>query len=700
MDRFCAIITLVCAFQVRAEMPDDWAFKPVAKVSPPVVAQVKHPIDAFVRAKLAAEKITPSPKADDAVLLRRLCFDLTGLPPSAALMQQLKSDGLTKTIDTLIASSAFGERQAQWWLDLARFAETDGFKADDRRSNAWRYRDYVIKSLNANKRYDRFIHEQIAGDEMYPNDVDAIIATGFLRHYPDEYNAVNLEQRRQEILNDITDTMGQTVLGLTIGCAKCHDHKFDPITQKDYYRLQAFFAGWKESDLPLADQTRREQLLKAAAEWDAKTSDIRKQLQELEKPYRERFSQKRRSRFPEEYARLLDMPAEKRTPLETQIAGMIGKQVYVSEDAGMFSSMKAPEKEKQAELKKQLAAFGKRPSIETVAMAFTDVGANVPPTHMLKRGNWNKKGDVVEPGFMSAFDDRTATIPTATGPTSNRRTQLAKWLTDPKNPLTARVFVNRVWQQYFGKGIVASSEDLGTQGEKPTHPELLDWLATEFIQSGWDIKHMHRLIVTSETYQQASAHRFDAADIDPENTYLWKMNRKRLDGESIRDAVLDIAGELNRKAGGPSVFPEVPADLKATAASWPVTTDPSERNRRSIYIFVKRNLRYPLFLAFDATDRNETCSRRYATTTAPQALMLLNDAVIIAKAKAFAKRVTESAGNDPAKQVEAAYTLAFNRLPTSEERPIAEKFLKEPGDDRLSDLCHALLNLNEFIYLD
>jgi len=694
MIRLCLAVFCAACLPAWADLPADWAFKPVAAVAPPKVAGVTHPIDAFVRDKLARAKIAPAPAADPATLLRRLTFDMTGLPPTAAQLAALKRDGLEKTADALLASSAFGERQAQWWLDLVRFAETDGFKADDKRPNAWRYRDYVIQSLNANKRYDRFLHEQIAGDEMFPDDPAALTATGFLRHYPDEYNAVNLENRRQEILNDITDTTSQTVLGLTLGCAKCHDHKFDPVTQEDYYRIQAFFAGWKEVDAPLTGQAKREESEKAAREWDEKTAETRKELAALEQPFRERFSQKRRSRFPEEYAKLLDTPAEQRTPFEAQIAAMVGKQVYAADEGGTFSAMKAPEKEKQAALKKKLAEFGPRPKTVTVAMAFTDVGAAVPPTHLLKRGNWAKKAAEVKPGFLSAFDDRFAEIP-AGGKTSGRRTVLAKWLTDPKNPLTARVYVNRVWQHYFGRGLVASSEDFGTQGDKPTHPELLDWLATDFVKSGWDIKHVHRLIVTSATYQQSSLHRADAAAADPDNRLLWKMNRKRLDGESVRDAVLHIAGELNPKAGGPGVYPEVPADLKAGTA-WPVSTELAERNRRSVYVFVKRNLRYPLFAAFDAPDRNETCSRRYTTTTAPQALMLLNDGVLIAKAKAFAARVKKAGGDE----VDTAYTLALGRPPTGEERGVAQSFLNGGGEDRPADFCHALLNLNEFLYVD
>lgn len=698
MRFFALMLSFTLASLTWAGPSDDWAFRPVQSARIPQVDGVKHPIDAFIRASILKAGLPNSKPVDSERLLRRLSFDLTGLPPTDDLKKLVRNEGIEKTIDFLISSSAFGERQAQWWLDLVRFAETDGFKADDRRPNAWRYRDYVIQSINSNKSYDRFIQEQIAGDELFPDEQDALIATGFLRHYPDEYNAVNLENRRQEILNDITDTTAQTVLGLTLGCAKCHDHKFDPITQKDYFRIQAFFAGWKELDVPLADRQDREALEKAIRDWEAKSATVRKQLDELEKPYRERFSQKRRSRFPDEYSKLLDVPLEKRTPLETQIAYMVSKQVY-TDDNGMFAGMKSPEKEKHAELKKQLASFGPKPSANQLAMAFSDIGVDVPPTHLLKRGNWSRKAEEIKPGFLSAFDDRTADIPRLPNQkTSGRRSVLAKWLTDPKNPLTARVYVNRVWQHYFGRGIVATSEDFGTQGEKPTHPELLDWLAAEFVRSGWNVKQLHRLIVSSETYRQSSLANEQGLKVDPENKLLWRMNRKRLDGESLRDAVLSISGELNRKPGGPGVFPELPPDLKTS--SWTPSADQAERVRRSIYVCVKRNMRYPLFAAFDSPDRNETCSRRYSTTTAPQALMLLNDASLISKARIFANRIHKQAGESPAKFVELAVQSALARNATPEEIGLAESYLRENTESRRADFCHALLNLNEFLYVD
>jgi Protein of unknown function (DUF1553)/Protein of unknown function (DUF1549) len=494
-------------------------------------------------------------------------------------------------------------------------------------------------------------------------------------------------------------------LSITLGCAKCHDHKFDPIPQEDYYRVQGFFAGWKEVDVPIMPPAARREYEKKLRDWEQRTAEVRRQLDEMERPHREKFNQKRRGRFPEEYAKLLDIPAEKRTPFEQQIATMVAKQVY-ADDKAMFNGMKGVEKERWESLKQKLADAGPKPTPPAVAMGFTDVGHDVAPTYLLQRGNWRRKGEEIKPGFLSAFDDRFADVKRPPdGRTTGRRTALANWIADPKNPLTARVIVNRIWMQHFGQGIVATPGDFGSQGDKPTHPELLDWLATEFVAGGWSLKKLHRSIVLTEVYQLGTAINAAAAKADPENDLLWRMNRRRLEGEALRDAVLSVAGVLNPKEAGPSVLPELPAEIKASASAWPVSTDAAERNRRSIYVYVKRNLRYPLFAAFDAPDRNETCSRRFTTTTAPQALMLLNEKLYTQLAKQFAERVRNEVGNDRDAFVERAYLLALSRPATNEERSAAERFFetqskKIGANEALADFCHALLNLNEFVYVD
>lgn len=706
------MIGLLCFLTVAAtgsaEPPRLWSTMAPRAVEPPAVQNrpIHNPIDAFLIAKLQAAGLAYRQPADKATLLRRVTFDLTGLPPAPqeidAFLKDESRDAYEKVVDRLLASPRFGERAALYWLDVVRFAETDGFKADDKRPNAWRYRDYVIKSFNDDKPYDRFVKEQIAGDELWPDDADALTATGFLRHYPDEYNAVNLEQRRQEILNDITDTVGQTFVGLTLGCAKCHDHKFDPIRQDDYYRIQAFFAGLWPVEAPVALPAQLAEYRKNLAEWEAKTAEVRKEIAAIEKPYRVKFSQKQRSRFPDEYARLLDVPEEKRSPLEKQIGIMIERQVY-SDTRPMLTGMKAPEKERYDELKKKLEAFGK-PVEPPLTMAMTDVGVAVPGTYLLKRGDWRKRENEIRPGFLSAIDDRFAEIKTpANGKSTGRRTALAEWLTKPDHPLTGRVIVNRLWQQHFGRGIVATPGDFGRQGDAPTHPELLDWLAIELVKNGWKLKPLHRLMVLSDAYRQSSRFDAKAAQIDEENKLLWRMNRRRLEGETIRDAILVASGQINFKTGGPSIFPEPPAELKQ--GGWTVSPEP-ERNRRSIYVYVKRNLRYPLFTAFDSPDRCETCSKRFVTTTAPQALMLLNEKLIVDQAKVFAERVMKEAGEKPDAITESAFRIALGRVPTLEEcvaiRSFLQKQAAKSGDMKqaVADLCHSLLNLNEFIYVD
>ncbi|MCS6864426.1 MAG: DUF1553 domain-containing protein [Gemmataceae bacterium] len=702
-------------------LPEDWAFHPFQRPTPPRLdnpsAAIRNPIDRFLLAKLAEHNLTYAPEADRHTLIRRLYYDLIGLPPTpeevAAFVRDSSPEAYEKLVDKLLASPRFGERQALWWLDLVRFAETDGFNADGVRPHAWRYRDYVINSFNADKPFDRFIREQIAGDELYPDDHDAWIATGFLRHYPDEYNAVNLEQRRYEIITDITDTTAATFLGLTAGCARCHDHKYDPVTQDDYFRMQAFFAGFWPVEKTLFTPAEQAEYEKRLAAWEAKTAHIRQAIAKIEEPHRKKESQRQRQRFPEEYAKLLDIPFENRTPWEKQIAAMVEKQVY-SEAKDVSKNIKGAEKEQYEALKAQLAAFEKdKPADPPQAMVMTDLPES-PPTYLFKRGEWRKPGPQVVPGYIHVITPHDADPKPLHG-SPGRRAALANWIASKDNPLTARVIVNRLWQHHFGFGIVRTSSDFGVAGDQPTHPELLDWLASELVNPtpptpdstpppAWSLKHIHRLIVTSAAYRQGSrGHQPAAAEIDPENHLLWHFPRRRLDGETLRDAMLAVSGQLNLKVGGPSIFPELPAELQKTTPAWKPTPDAQERNRRSIYVFVKRNLRYPLFLLFDAPDRNETCSRRFATTTAPQALMLLNDSVVLGFAKAFAARVTQDVGTDFGKVIERAFQLAIHRPPTADERHAMRTFLERhpgPPSEAVVDLCHALLNINEFLYID
>jgi hypothetical protein len=716
-DRFgtaLAGVLLLVLPAAAGEKP--WAFQaPAAVRIPKMQGRCRNPIDAFLLAKLKAAGLTFAPEADRVTLIRRISFDLIGLPPTPeeidAFVNDPAPDAYEKLVDRLLASPRHGERWASFWLDLARYAESDGFKADDPRPAAWRYRDYVIRALNDDRPYDRFLCEQIAGDELYPDDPESLIATGFNRHFPDEYNAVNLEQRRQEILNDMTDTTTQVVLGLTVGCARCHDHKFDPITQEDYYRIQAFFAAYQPADVPAGRHEEMEHYRSELRQWEARTAELRKQMTDLEEPYRHRFLDSRKKRFPQEYQDMFDLPPQRRSPLQQQIAWMVEKQVRASGDE-VVKSMKPEVRQRWQDLQKQMAeAAHGRPPAPPTAMVLTDVGPVAPPTHLLKRGDWRHPGKKLTPGFPSALDDRPAT-PRPSATTTGRRAALARWLTSPDNPLTTRVMVNRLWQAHFGRGIVATPGDFGAQGEPPTHPELLDWLAREFVRQGWSLKAMHRLMVTSTAYRQTSGFSSSRNEKpDPDNRLLWRQNRRRLEGEALRDAMLSVSGLLNPKAGGRSVYPELPDELAKTVG-WRTSPDPSERNRRSVYVHVKRNQRYPFFSTFDAPDSNETCARRYSTTTAPQALMLLNSKVTLETARAFAGRVLAEAGREPDPVIDRAHRLALGRAPDVDERDSLRHFLDREtvmlrgrhSDSAfaaaVTDLCHALLNVNEFLYID
>lgn len=714
----------------RSEEEKLWAFQRPKAVRVPAIRAadwVRNPIDAFILARLEAAGLTPAPEASRETLIRRLTIDLTGLPPTpdevAAFVRDAAPDAYERVVERLLASPRFGERWALFWLDLVRYSESNGFKADEFRPDAWRYRDYVIRSLNRDKPYDRFIQEQLAGDELFPGDEDALLATGYLRHYTEETNQVNLELRRQEILNDITDTTGQAFLGLTLGCARCHDHKFDPISQKDYFRLQAFFAAFQPVELPLGTDEQRHRYHEQRKEWEAKTEFLRRELQTLEGPFRQKFMASRKGRFPSEYQAMYETPAAQRTPMQQQIAYMVAKQVEVDDKAAM-KGMKGETLKHWQEATKRLASFDTlKPQGLPSGQIMTDVGPVAPPTYLLRRGDVRNKGREVEPGFLSAIDERKpeVAVPPAAR-TTGRRAALARWLTEPDHPFTARVLVNRLWQHHFGRGLVATPSDFGVQGESPTHPELLNWLGQAFTQRGWSLKQLHRLMVTSATYRQSSQNLDNSSPAaDSDNKLLSRMNRRRLEGEALRDAILAVAGLQNDKQEGPSIHPELPAELGMTAAAWPVESAAGERNRRSIYVFAKRNLRYPFFGVFDAPDGNEPCARRNLSTNAPQALMLLNDKLILNFARIFAERVLREAGTNLDHVIEQAYGLALGREPRLEERHACDRFLQQqaeairarPGDKApagaavdsvhaaaVADLCHVLFNLNEFLYID
>ncbi len=701
-----------------------WAFQPVARAATPAVSRgawVRNPVDAFVLKKLENAGIAPSPEASRAELIRRASLDLTGLPPGPAEVRAFVEDRSPKAwenaIERLLASPRYGERWARHWLDVARYAESTGFEDDVTRPNIWRYRDYVIQAFNNDKPYDRFIREQIAGDELWPESMEARIATAFNRHYPEEGNNKDLLLARQEMMHDVTSVTGAAFLGLTFECARCHDHKFDPILQRDYYRLQAFFSNTDHDDrFPLVSGNELRAYEEQLARWESNTAHIWKELDELLMPQRTYTPAQLLERYPDYAVAAIKTPEAQRTPIQKWMAHLLASKncntcplrpkPYL--DPSFFtvaSKLKGEQKKRYDELRAELATFESvKPKEIPRGTGLVDVGPVAPPTHVLGVGLYTSPGEEVQPGFLTILDPKEAPAskPTAHG-SSGRRTVLANWLTDPANPLTARVMVNRIWHHHFGAGIVATPGDFGVMGSRPTHPELLDWLASEFTASGWSIKKMHRLIMTSSTYRQSARGRDEARKIDPENKLLWRVSPQRLEAEAIRDSALAVAGVLNPAAGGPSVFPELPPGAAKPVGGWELSKNAEERNRRSIYIFVRRNDPYPMLNVADFPDTHDSCSRRNRTTTAPQALALLNSRLTADWSKQFAARVAGTAGGDASKRIEAAYDLAFSRKPDSWEIDKGLTFLGRQAEaagaaNALADFCLMLMNSNEFVY--
>ncbi len=697
------VLPLLLGAQFKSFQLRWWAIQPVVKKVPPPGAA--NAIDAFVQAKLAAQGLTYRAPADRWTLLRRVTVDLTGLPPTpeevAAFEADTSPDAYEKVVDRLLASPRYGERAARYWLDVARYADSEGFKADETRPNIWRYRDYVIQAFNEDKPYDRFIKEQLAGDELYPGDANALIATGFNRHFPDESNAANILNRRQELLNDVTDTVSSAFLGVTVACARCHDHKFDPILHKDYYRLQAFFANTRihdEAIVAAPDVVAKHDQEMAA--WEEQTKEIRAEMSTLLDQARANETKDRMSRFPADVQAVFQLSEAQRTPLQQQVYRKALAQVEFT-DFTISAKLKGAAKDRYQELTRQLRNFDSlKPAALPVAQTMVDESTTAPPTYILRGGAYDAPMDEVTPGFLSILDPKPAVItPPAGLRSTGRRSALANWIASPANPLTARVMVNRIWQTHFGRGIVASSADFGTMGDRPTHPELLDYLAATFVEQGWSMKKLHKQLVMTAAYRQSGEFDASAAAKDPDNKLLWRFRRRRLEGEAVRDAGLLVSGLLNPKMGGPGVFPARP-DSAALKGAWPITTIKQDLNRRSVYIFVRRNARYPLFESFDMPDTHETCSRRQQTVNVTQSLALLNDAMVLEWAKAMAARVLNDSGMSSTDQITRAFRLAYGRAPRREELASSEKFFQRQGADALTDLCHVLINSNEFLYVD
>jgi len=653
------------AKKVRGKITEEdrrwWAFQPLAKPVPPKVEDrgwAKNDIDKFIFQTLQRNGLRPSVEASRLALARRIYFDLWGLPPSPEEIESFvadqSADAYEKLVDKLLASPRYGERWARHWLDLVRYADSDGYRIDDLRPTAWRYRDYVINAFNSDKPYDEFVREQIAGDEMTPRTPERMIATGFLRHWIYEYNNRDVVGQWNTILNDITDTTGDVFLGLGVQCARCHDHKFDPILQKDYYRMQAFFAPiLPREDIDVATEAERAAYRAKIGQWEEMTKELREQIADLEAPYRMKAQGIILPKFIEETLALINKPIAERTPWEHQIADLAYRQVTYEEYRMKITG--ADDKEKHVGLLKQLAKFDEfKPSPLPHALIVTDVSATAPPLFIPK-----KPQQPVEPGLLSVFDEKPLSIfpPAGMTNTTGRRTALAGWIANPENPLTTRVIANRVWQYHFGRGLVGTSSDFGRIGERPSHPELLDWLARRFVEDGWSFKKLHRLIVTSATYRQSSMPDDAGRRIDPENRLFWHAPMRRLEAEQIRDTILAVTGELEMDMGGPAVDTFKP--------------------RRSIYTKVMRNNRDPLLEAFDAPQSFFSASQRDTTTTPVQSLLLINSQYMLQRAQAMAGRLQRNGAKTEDELIAAAYRLALGRAPTTEESSAGKRFLRE-----------------------
>ncbi|HEY3840159.1 MAG TPA: PSD1 and planctomycete cytochrome C domain-containing protein [Bryobacteraceae bacterium] len=676
----------------------DWLLhKPAEPKLPEIrnVAWVKNPIDRFILARLEAKGLEPAPSASKRVLLRRVYFDLIGLPPTPAEIEAFENDNAPdayeKIVDKLLADPRYGERWARHWLDLARFAESDGFAIDGERPTAWRYRDYVIRSFNQDKQYDIFVKEQIAGDEMQGgNRSERLVALGFLRMGTWEADANFKTQLRQDVLNDITTTVGQVFLGFTVGCARCHDHKYDPIPQRDFYRLQAFFAPMRVEDrpTPFADAEHPKLMKINQRKYEDESEDASDALKKLEERLKEKFASVHKSKP------------------ETKKGGDFMKALKDAKDT-TFTAEERAEWTEASNKARKLTEMAAR--YRPMAYSVSDV---VPPqvpaladTYVLAGGELANKGDKVEPGFLKAIvgKEEPAKIPFAGG-SSGRRTALADWIASPDNPLTARVIVNRLWQHHFGDGIVRTPSDFGINGDRPSHPELLDWLATQLVAQHWSLKAMHRLMLTSNAYRQSTENpdyeRY--AQADPKNQLLWRMNWIRLEGEALRDSVLAISGRLQTSDGGPGVFVSVPSDVAEGFEffKWFPSSE-KEQARRTIYTFQRRSVMNPMIEVFDGANMSEVCSHRSTTVVPTQAFALLNSPFMNTEAGHFADRVIEFAGNDRDKEVENAFLLALGRPPSSAERQKATQlFADASAHDALSRLGLVLFNLNEFLYLE
>ncbi len=731
-----------------------WSFQPIQRPLLPVVKQtelIRTPVDPFLLAKLESYKVSYGPEAERVTLIRRLSFDLTGLPPTPAavdrFLQDDSPDAYERLVGEFLASPHYGERWGRHWLDVAGYADSDGYAEQDlERKWAYRYRDYVVRSFNGDKPWNEFLIEQIAGDELLappyanlsPEQADYLIATGYLRMGPDGTGAGGVDQNvaRNEVVAETIKIVSTSVLGLTVGCAQCHAHRYDPIAHADYYRLRALFEpayDWKNWRAPNArlvslwsDATRTEAAA-AEAEFQQVTKDRTAALDII---VQETFDREL-AKLPAETQPLAkearETAADKRTDAHRQL---IKEYPFLNVDRGsvyLYLPDRLTKFNKEWD-EKQAGVKQKRPADDFV-QCLTEVPGQTPPTKLFSRGDFNQPRQDVGPGELAVLNRTGFDIPgdDPALPTSGRRLAYARYLTNGRHPLTARVIVNRLWMHHFGRGLVGTPGEFGALGEKPSHPELLDWLATDFMDHGWQVKRLHRQIVLSTAYRQASTRRDELDAIDPENRLLGRMSVRRLEAESVRDSLLALTGKLSDKMYGPpvAVTPDEVGQIVVGVDTRDSAGRPTGKNvgigedefRRSLYVQFRRSMPLSMLEPFDAPVMSPNCEQRASSTVAPQSLLLMNSEFVVDQTFSMADRVRLEAGDDLPAQVSLAWRWAFARTPTDTERNAGAGFLADqtttlaattaneknkpdPARLALANLFHALVSANGFLYVD
>ena len=713
-----------------AEEPDHlekarshWSFQPLERPSPPTIrnaslaARVRNPIDAFVFAKLDERGWEPSSEVGPHQLLRRAFLDLTGLPPTIEEQQAFfphpgHSD-LERVIDDLLSRPTYGERWARHWLDLVRYADTNGYERDAIKPAVWRYRDYVIRSLNEDKPFDRFAIEQIAGDELPDVSPETMVATGFHRLGPWDDEPADPLTDRYDQLDDLVRTTSEAFLGLTLGCARCHNHKFEPLTAADYYSMVAVFAPLTRPRAERTELLRPIGRRKDLDEFEIRDRQIRvveDEIEAIRHQARSEFLRSGHSELPTRVVAAFETPEQERDQVEVSIVAEFSENVATMLEAALPSGTRR----RIMNLEERICElYSETPTLDQAYILHEPRG-EPPASFLLIRGSASNPGPELEPATPAILSFK-ADFPEwhAGSPTSLRRMALARWIASAKNPLTARVIVNRVWQFHYGEGIVRSPSDFGLMGQPPTHPELLDWLASWFIESRWSIKALHRLIMTSSTYRMSKEWNAEYGATDPANLLLWRVPYRRLEVEAIRDSILAVSGRLNSKMYGPSMYPYVPAAALEGSSDPHIIWkkfDEEDASRRTIYALVKRSLIVPMLEVLDLCDTTKSSAMRNTTAVPTQALTLFNGEFVNRQARHFALRVAHLAGADTLARIDLAFRLALARNPTQLERRTLAAFLEaEEAEgrggaqgrfDALVQLCRVIFNMNEFSYTD